>query len=102
MLKLYFFLLTLDLVVPFRFESLRNALRRGFSVDDNMFFYIFILLHGPSRLRKQCWEQGELRQGCGCLAVWPAPGAAGVLPWPASRVTLPNWDVPVRVGWEHK
>lgn len=35
--NIFFFLLSLDLKAPFRFESLSNALRRGFSVDTNMF-----------------------------------------------------------------
>ena len=35
---IFFFLLSLDLKVPFGFESLSNALRTGFSVGTNMFF----------------------------------------------------------------
>jgi len=63
-------LLSLDLRAPLRFESLRNALGRGFSIDTNMFFFflIFILFHIPSRLRKQYCKRGELRRSCGCLA----------------------------------
>lgn len=42
-------------------------------------FWIFILFHVLPRFRNLYCKQGELRQGCGCLAEWPTPGAVGVL-----------------------
>lgn len=70
-LKPYFFLLTLDLVVPFRFESLRNALRRGFSVDDNMFFLYFYLIAWTIKVEKAVLGAGRAETGLwlpGCVA----------------------------------
>lgn len=51
--KYTFSLLFLDLKVSLRSGCFSNALRRGFSVNTSMFFFIFIIFPVPSRLRNQ-------------------------------------------------
>lgn len=70
-----FCLLSLDLKVTFK-----QCLEESVFCRHQYIFWIFILFHVPSRLRNEYCKQGELRESCDCLAVWPAAGGVGVLP----------------------